>query len=105
MGTKSSGRPSDKSKYEISKKLKPLEQKWINALERGIEGGDAMCIRIYADYSFGKPVQQTELSGPDGGAIQIGQIKGIVIQNDDMNDVEFQLQGEQKAIGELEGLE
>ena len=38
----------------------------VNAIKAGVETGDGQCIKLAAEYRWGKPVTMVELSGPDG---------------------------------------
>jgi hypothetical protein len=41
----------------------------VDAIKAGVQTGDSTCLKLAADYRWGKPVTQIELSGPDGEPI------------------------------------
>ena len=97
------GRPSDKHKYEVAKKLEPLEKKWLAGMALGLEAGDSAWGRIYAEYRWGRPLQRMDLTSNNEKltTISVQVIQGILpttpaienttdIDYTDMNGVEDQ---------------
>jgi hypothetical protein len=51
----------------------------LMALRSKAVKGDVKAAESLLDRAYGKPTQKTELSGPDGKAIQIEQITGMIV--------------------------
>lgn len=60
---------------EDSKRIRAAAEKLLDAAA----SGEPWAIAMLADRMDGKPKQQTELSGPDGGPVPIGVIERTII--------------------------
>lgn len=78
-GNKNSGRRPDREKLELKKKLARIEPKWIKAIDEGCEARDPVCLRLYADYAYGKPIQQMDVTSADEplSSISVHVIKAV----------------------------
>jgi len=43
------------------------------------KGGDAVARKLFCDYVLGKPTQALEISGPDGGGVNINNVLARVV--------------------------
>lgn len=67
-GTKGNkgGRPPRAEEHEILARLSPLEDKFIQAMERGLEQTQGWAVKIFAEYYWGKPKERVEVSSEEG---------------------------------------
>jgi hypothetical protein len=60
------GRKPKKDEQAIVDMLAPLEGKWLQALERGLEQTQGWAAKLYADYYIGKPKERLEVTSEEG---------------------------------------
>ena len=60
-GNKNSGRRPDDINLKIIERLTPLDDKAFKMLREGIEKGDFKFLKLWMNYRFGLPKQQTEI--------------------------------------------
>jgi hypothetical protein len=56
------GRPSKAEEQKLIDKLSPLEPLAHAKLKEAIEGGKDWAVKMYFEYMYGKPKQQTDLT-------------------------------------------
>ena len=60
------GRPRKDEEDRAIKLLKPLEPKWLEAMEQALTDPNDKCrgiaLRLFAEYSYSKPVASTEIT-------------------------------------------
>lgn len=56
------GRKSKAEEIQLIEKLKPLEPKAFDALQKGIEKGDFKFIQLFYNYFAGKPKETRDLN-------------------------------------------
>jgi hypothetical protein len=68
---------------EDGKKLRSLAEKLIARAEEG----DVTALKEIGDRMDGKPTQQTEISGPDGGPVEtISRIERVIVDGPQTQD-------------------
>ncbi len=61
-----SGRKPKATEIELIEKLGPLEDVALKMLAQGVKSGDYNFVKLYMEYRYGKPKQQTDItSGGD----------------------------------------
>ena len=66
VGNKGGGRKPKADEQEIIERLSPLEDKFIAAMERGLEQTQGWAVKIFADYYWGKPKESLEVTSEEG---------------------------------------
>lgn len=56
------GRKPKAAEIELIEKLSPLEETALKKLAEGVKSGDYNFIKLYMEYRYGKPKQQTDIT-------------------------------------------
>lgn len=59
------------------KRLRDAAEKLLSAAANG----EPWAVKEIADRLDGKPMQQTEISGPDGGPVSVSRIERVIVEN------------------------
>jgi hypothetical protein len=64
--------------------------------------GDVMAARCYLEYTVGKPTQAIELTGPEGGPVDLRSVMGaVMLALGDFPEARFRVAQEFSRIGAL----
>lgn len=74
-----SGRKSKAEELELQGKLDPMEGDFLKSLHTQIKKGNAVALKMYAEYRFGKPTDKVDLTS---NGQTVGEIKHEIIFKD-----------------------
>lgn len=77
------GRPSKRDEQKLVEKLKPLEPKAYEALERNLELGEGWAVKLFFEYMHGKPLQRVEAETTNKHEVNIPIVEWINGNNKD----------------------
>ena len=61
-GHKGSGRKSRSEEQKLIENLTPMNPKALEALKKGIDGGEHWAVKLFFEYFYGKPQQKIDIT-------------------------------------------
>lgn len=74
------GRPAKADEQKLIEKLTPLAPLAFKALQTALEENEGWAVKMFFEYSFGKPRQQMDIT-TGGQEVNINPITWVVTQN------------------------